>query len=483
MGSGRVAGLVALLLAGACGPGQPVADVTPAASTTGTEGARTTVDARAADLDELVEFVARHHPEPPDVGPAVATLGDRAADLTDEQFLAGLMELTAGREGDGHTGIFPLAQPDLALWPLQLYDFDDGWRVVAALEPHADLVGGEVTAVGGIPVEAAAAAVGSLVPRDNDASLRGRVPQYLVAPAVLTGLGLDATITVDGEVLAPEPVPAEDVAGWLDLFDPLVCPPLPRSTERLWDIERPGDGVVVARYRRTVDRADGWTGVGFAEELEQAVDEVGEPVLVVDLRDNPGGEIRAYAPLLAAVQRIATTHPGAVRLVVNRCTFSAASQLVAEALATTDATVVGETMGGTTRQWGDARTTSLPGSGVVVHVATRWHDRGGSGVPTVVVPDVVVPVTWEGHVAGIDPAIDRGPGVTWPACAASAGQAVRSVPTWPPAGCSTRCDDEAITARKPSAAVPRCNQLSAVLRASTFQSCPVAKNPMTPTMA
>ncbi len=400
---------VLALVVAACvaSPDLPVGTPSPSrsASTTaeGPTPVATTVG-READLERLVEAFAAH-PEPPDLTGAAAELRDRADALTPAQFLVEVMRLTAGRDGDGHTGAFPLGQPELELWPLQLYAFDDGWRVVAAMEPYGDLVGGAVTEVGGVPVDDAAEQVAPLVSRDDPASLLGRLPQYLVVPAVLEGLGLGSSITIDGETLTPDPVSAETYAAWSDLFYPLVCPPLPRPTDELLAVDRV-DGAVVVRLRRTVAAAGGRTVAGLARDVLDAVEGVGEPILVLDLRDNPGGENGSYAPLLVVAEQVAAEHPGAVRLIVNRCTFSAASNFVAQVLAAIDATVVGETMGGATRQWGDARPTRLPSSGIVVHIATRWHELGSADVPTVVEPDVAVAVTWADREAGRDASLD-----------------------------------------------------------------------------
>lgn len=399
---GTALGLVAVLGA-ACDPG-PAADAPASPGPTTTTPAPAGDGPRAGDLEVLADAFARLHPDPPDLDEGLADLQGRLQQLTPEELLVAVMDLTAGREGDGHSGVFPVAQPELGLMPLQLYDFDDGWRVVAAMAPYEDLVGGEVTAVGGMPVDDVAVRVAPLVSRDDDASLRGRLPQYLVVPAVLAGLGLDPSLTVDGDVVRPDPVPVAEYATWLDLFDPLVCPPLPRAAPP-WAVEA-RDGTVVARFGRTVPSLEGRSAAAFAQEVRDELASTDDPVLVLDLRDNPGGDNAAYAPLLDVAQQAAADRPDAVRLLVNRCTFSAAAQLVAEVLATTDATVVGETMGGTTRLWGDARTTTLPASGIVVHVATRWHERGGTSIPMVVAPDVRVPVTWADRVAGRDPALD-----------------------------------------------------------------------------
>ena len=63
--------------------------------------------------------------------------------------------------GDGPAGSL------LHAWPIWLWDFPDGLRVVAAREPYTDLVGARLTMVGGASVEDAIATVESLVPRDN----------------------------------------------------------------------------------------------------------------------------------------------------------------------------------------------------------------------------------------------------------------------------------------------------------------------------
>jgi hypothetical protein len=97
---------------------------------------------------------------------------------------------------------------------------------------------------------------------------------------------------------------------------------------------------------------------------------------VVDLRSNPGGENGSYPPLLAALQQVARERPGTLRLLVGRSTFSAATSFVMEVLATTDAVVVGEAMGGSPNLRGDADLHRLP-SGPRVHVATRWWEMGG----------------------------------------------------------------------------------------------------------
>ncbi|WP_370328339.1 hypothetical protein [Euzebya sp.] len=334
---------------------------------------------RLADLDALLDALATH-PDPPDVAAAAADVRQRVGDLTDEAFLTELMRLGATRPQDGHTGIFPLAQPDLELWPLRLYAFEEGWRVIAAAPPHQSLVGREVTAIGGLPVDEVAARLRPLVPHDTDASALGRLPQHLVTTAVLRGIGLDPALELDGQAVDVAPVPAGAYADWAGIWYPLVCPPLVDPDTPAWALEDREDAVVI-RYRVVQARVDGVTITQLADELDAAVDRVDPAAVVLDLRDNPGGDTGTARVLVDRLIEVADERPGALRLLVNRCTSSAATNVVVQLLEPTDATVVGEVMGGSPTMWGDAREVTLP-SGTVLHVATRtWALGGDDGAP------------------------------------------------------------------------------------------------------
>ncbi|MBY5162755.1 hypothetical protein [Salsipaludibacter albus] len=373
---------------------------TSAAPATESVAEASVVAARRADLATVTELFETRHVAPLDLGPELPDDAELAA-MDEPAFLATVMDATAGRARDGHSGVFPLAQPDMQLWPLQLYPFADGWRVVAALPGHDDLVGREVTAIGGREPDATADLVAPLVPRDNDASLRGRLPQYLVVPEVLAGVGLAPTLELDGQDVALDPVPARDYATHFDLFDPLVCPGLP-SEVPTWDVRTVDDAVVV-RWGRVVFRLDGRSHREFVDEVATTIESADPARVVLDLRDNPGGELPANAPLVDLLQDVTADDPDALRILVGRCTFSAAALMAAELRTTTDARLLGETMGGAPGLWADARLHRLPESGIQVHVATGAY--GDMDRPAATVVDREVPVRWDDHAAGRDPTL------------------------------------------------------------------------------
>jgi hypothetical protein len=129
--------------------------------------------------------------------------------------------------------------------------------------------------------------------------------------------------------------------------------------------------------------------------------------VVIDIRHNFGGEVRALEPVVAALASPALEAPGRLFLVTGRNTFSAASMFAAKLQAETDLTIVGEPMGGSPNMWGNARDVRLARSGLVVSVATLFElaTTQEDERPTIE-PDVSVPLTFPDWSAGRDAALD-----------------------------------------------------------------------------
>ena len=315
--------LIASLFAGCSDvPASPSASDAATAPASSAEPTAAAGADRLEDLDELVAQLARH-PEPYLGGDEatftarVDAVRDQAATISDIGFLIAVMDLTGHRDQDGHTGTFAFAQENgwLTAWPIWLWDFPDGWRVIAAREPYADLLGARVTAISGTDPEDVAAAVEPLVPRDNDSSLRANLPVLMTIPEILAELGFEedgaATLTVettDGEsrTITPEALPMTTFRDWIfglygDQF-PVGLPPdddgpaMLRNRDReLWSEPLEVGGLYVG-YNDVVQVAGDGTTIG---EIADRVDEAaaaGEPV-VIDLRNNPGGDNGTFSQL------------------------------------------------------------------------------------------------------------------------------------------------------------------------------------------
>lgn len=355
---------------------------------------------------------------------AVDELVRRAPELEPNELLVELMRLTAlPGERDGHTGLFPLDSShgrELHLYPVRLYDFPEGLFVVGEVG-QLGLVGSKLVAIEGIVVERIVEAVRPLVPRDNEWSLRARVPTWLLVAEVLDGLGIvDGVRPLRFEFLGPDgrtrsvtlaPRAVERyLRGFVDVFHPMIPVGLPRRARPTYLAHRNdawwlgtlsrGRVVYLAYNRTTVDTAN------LARRLLQLAAAPRVRRVVVDVRHNPGGNNFTYPPLLEALNSRRIDRPGRLVVLIGRTTFSAAANFATEVDRSTRAVFVGEPTGGSPNLYGDPVEILLRASGFTANVAAvYWEKSGPRDARLAVEPAVPVELTAADFFARRDPVL------------------------------------------------------------------------------
>jgi dienelactone hydrolase len=356
---------------------------------------------------------------------AVDELAARADSLADDELLVGLMRLAAlPGARDGHTGIFPLDPSNrrvLHMYPIRLYSFADGTYVVGQAGGD-DLLRARLVAVAGRPLKQVLAAVQPLVPHDNESTLRLLSTSFLDTAEVLHGLGLAPTagplrftFEQDGSRFDAElaPLPLADYAASVgDLVHPLIPQAITgrvpayvaRRNESLWTTKLAGGRVFYLGYNLALAR----TSTAAARTLAAAKRTALRGV-VVDLRNNPGGNNHTYRPLLNALQRVARTKR--VVAILSRATFSAAANFATELERVAHPVFVGEASGGSPNNYGDAQPTVLPVTGLTLHIAGIYWQMSAPDEPRVTIePQVPVPLTSAEFFAGSDPVLNAAVG-------------------------------------------------------------------------
>jgi hypothetical protein len=393
---------------------------------------------RRSDLAYLVERLEAIHPNPYLEEGAetflarASAIEARADTMTDAEFLVAVMDLMGHRERDGHSGTRAMAQTGdrLHAWPVWLWDFPDGLRVVATTEADRDLIGARLVRVGGSDIEEARVVVEPLVPRDNASSLRANLPMYLTLPEVLEGLDLSAPgepgLTfelTDGSrrELTTDPLPIPEFHAWiLGVYGtdyPTGLPPddagpphLRRRSEAFWleTLAEPA-GYYVAYNRVVRADANGRPITDLAAEIGAAAPEQPDQPFVIDLRNNPGGDNNTFRNLRDEIETMARDRPGRVSMIAGRSTFSAAGNFVTDLLVGPEGDgirLVGEAPGGGLNIYGDADVVTLPASGIVVLISRRYHERAPGDDRLELEPDVPVELTWDDYAAGRDPVLE-----------------------------------------------------------------------------
>jgi len=313
---------------------------------------------------------------------------------------------------NGHTAIHPLGEhrSTLHAFPLWLYEFDDGVFVVDA--QRCDLVGKELVAIDGVDVHDVLAAVTPLIAHDNEWTIRARRPTFVVSAEVLHGLGLiadpaRATFRLRARngsivVAALHAMATRDLLARFAGDHALQRPGPAYLRRRDWhwaEVAAEGRAIHVG-YTITLGEV-----TEFALEVEALAGSSRVAIVVLDLRQNGGGDNRTYSPLLESLQRIGSEKRLAV--LTSRLTFSAAMQFIVDLEQQTQAVFVGEPTGGSPNQYGDAAKVELPNSGLNAFVATvAWKTAGEFDDRVTRMPEIPVRQDSTAFFAGNDPGFD-----------------------------------------------------------------------------
>ena len=373
-----------------------------------------------SDVRLFASELERIHPNPyhatsrEEYARRVDELAARAGSLDRDQLVVELMRLLALLgDRDGHSGIYTLhSHPrPMHLYPLRTYWFSDGLAVVGGAEPGAKLV-----AIEGVPIDEVVARVRPLITRDNEWSFRERVPYYLACAEVLRGLGIASrervTFTLqsasgrrDVELV---PIAASSYAARFPYYwQPPAAPPGVRNP--LW-VRYRGTAQAVTTLQKGRFVYVAYTQTGDAQELAARIKRLArKPAfrrLIVDVRQNGGGDNTRYFSLLDAIASKVVNRRSRPVLLTGRTTFSAAGNFAADVEQSTRARLIGEPPGGSPSQWGDFGPFVLPNVGLEVLVATQYIERGRDGdTRAALEPHVRVELSSADWLAGRDPVL------------------------------------------------------------------------------
>ena len=377
----------------------------------------------SGDLDHYIAELERIHPNPYH---AVSKTAYRAAAdrivsrlpaLSDDELAVELMRLVAMLgERDGHAGLGTMSgRRAFHYYPLVTYGFADGVYVTAAPR-NPQLVGRRLVAVNGRPLDEVLRVVDPLVPSDNPLSLAAHRNFTLVNAEFLHGLGITPTATratftvesgsgtLDAEMTAPLIFGA---------YQSLVRPAYPLFIDGMPVRAKP----LLAKVRgrsMSVTTLDRGRVVYFAyNTVLDDVYETSERLLrlarkpkvrrvIVDLRNNGGGNIFTYPYLLQTLESRPINRRGKLVVLIGRTTFSAAVHFASDLDAGTRARFLGEPTGGSPNHYSDTDPVDLTASGYTIFVPRIYYEKQPGRPGLQLDPDIAVPLTGRDFFAGRD---------------------------------------------------------------------------------
>jgi tetratricopeptide (TPR) repeat protein len=395
-----------------------------------------TAEAWREDLDFLVKTMKEAHPRlhwrvgQDTLEAAVKDLAQRIPTMSDDEIVVGLLRV-ASMPRDGHTYVLPWqgALATRTVFPVRFYRFSDGLFLTAAPVTQAELAGAKVERIGGVPADDALNRVSDLLGYDNSYTRLERAPSVLVTPILAHGAGLTSSresleltvVTRKGarKTVRIAAVPEPNDRAWLrdrSLAPPGFATSAPDSASRAqsWPRESnywfellPGTKTVYVQFNQVLHMSEEPFGA-FCERLWKFVDEQDVDRLVLDIRNNTGGNNGILKPLYhGVIKRDRINRRGHFIAIIGRGTYSAAMNCAAFLEEQTNVLFTGEPTGAAPCQAGDAGQFTLPRSGMPFQVSrylwlntVPWDNRPW------IRPHVQALLSSKDYFAGRDPALE-----------------------------------------------------------------------------
>lgn len=319
---------------------------------------------------------------------------------------------------DGHTAAIPLygdAPEFKQRYPLKLKRFDDGLYVIAAKGAAAPLLGGRVAAIGGREIDALLRDFVGVQASGNRAWPANWTPVGMTVPGFLIGLGaasgLDAEVRYDvafagGRRASATLRAAADGRDGLANLQRVASPLESLGAGASNFAAEIDDGRALAIVIGAMEDGPEKSMRAFSMEAIAAVNGTKADRLIIDLRDNGGGNNMLAEPLRRTIVKSRFNQRGALYVLTAPQTFSAAQNFATRLERETEAIFVGEPTGGAPNHFGDAKFATGPQSGIPYLISTlRWQDSPPFDERDWILPDLPAPPTFADHVAGEDAAL------------------------------------------------------------------------------
>lgn len=369
-------------------------------------------------------------------------LGSRLPSLSDAE-IAVEMARSAALAENAHTRLDPLRNRGVwRRYPIRLWKFSDGWRVIAARPDHAALLGAKVIAVGDVPVNEAEAALTPLFAGNKGWSAYMASYSLTAAEALFaTGLaGSDRmvievitstgprTVSLTAEPSERRGRPEENwwylaagdarLSGWVHAAH--IAPLVLQNHQLGYAHADCAGSVSYIRLNRTADQPGRPSLQAWGEALLDRLKQAPPDRLIVDLRFNTGGDLSKALPFIAGLIDSDPGRRGALTVLINGQTFSAGITQAAWLRQYSTATFVGEPVGDDMTFWAEGDNVVLARSGLTARYSTGGHHYLATPQPppsmherlffTLQAPDLgpdkIIAWSWDDFAAGRDATLE-----------------------------------------------------------------------------
>lgn len=348
----------------------------------------------------------------------INSLKKEIPNMNDDEVKIGIQKIVAS-VGDAHTNCsFSTTR---AIYPIMLYCFKDGIYVYNTIEKYKNIQYCKLIEINGKDIKEAEASISKIISHENGSQVKNMLPQYLSLPDVLHGLKIvsnrdKAKFTFEDKEKHLCDVEIEGITldedskevfkkSLVDKIDDNTRPLYRRNSDiDYWYKYLEDEKVLYFKYNSCKEDMKKPFNA-FSQEMLNILDSHTVNKLVIDLRNNGGGNSSILEPFINKIKKKNINSKDKLFVIVGRETFSSAVLNSIYLRNETNATFVGEETGGKPNSLGEVRSFKLPNSKIEVSYSTKEFKESKVDTPSFI-PDKVIESSINDYESKKDPVLN-----------------------------------------------------------------------------
>lgn len=314
---------------------------------------------------------------------------------------------------DAHTAV---KLPINNLLPLEFYWFKEGIYIVKALEGYKELKYSKVIEINDIPIDEIIIYLTEIISHENKSYLKAHLVKYLQAIEVLYGAMIVGNTencnikieTLNGQVKTKN-IRAIDINEYnslnngLEYKTPLY---IKNSNRNYWFEYLEKENLIYFKYNSCKEDIENPIK-DFIKNMINFIEENNIEKLVVDLRNNTGGDSRLLDPFIEYIKENKILNSqGNLFVVIGRDTFSSAMLNAFSLKKNTKAILIGEPTGGKPNCYGEIEKFNLPNSKFLVTYSTEYYKLIDDDIESLF-PDINIEISIYDFINGKDKVMEK----------------------------------------------------------------------------
>ncbi len=380
------------------------------------------IDKWKQDLDQLREELPKKHlnlyfgQSEENFLWAIDKLKSEVMDLDHFVVIANIAKIVASF-GDAHT---TLLIPGKWFLPFDFYWFEEGIFIVGGKDKYSSLIGCRITHINELDILDVISRISSVIAYENQSFLKSQLPKYIRVAEVLYGLDIitglnDLSIRVEygdrivSDIQIKTYTEQQLNADYINIDELLELEiPLHRIKygENYWSRHLVADNTIYLNYNCCKNMKN--IGVkAFFEGVLEEIYRVGVDKVVVDLRNNFGGNSKLLEPFILGLKKwISEDNNRRVFTIIGRDTFSSALLNAYSLKNDVGSILIGEASGGKPNCYGEVLYIELLNSKLRIRYSTKYYDIIEDDNQESLFPDLKFGVRFDDFISCKDPVME-----------------------------------------------------------------------------